>query len=109
MMTRRLTMAVLIIHVIVIALAIPVAVAVLEQDFRPLLLVVVLQVLAVGALRTSRGLWIGWAVEVLAVVVAYGNWTLFGLNVVFLILWYLAIRWGQRIDRLRETPGLADA
>jgi hypothetical protein len=108
MMTKRLAMAVLVVHIIVIALAIPVAVAAFQQDFRPLLILLILQVLAVGALRTSRGVMFGWAVELLAVGLSFGNWALFGLNLIFLALWFLSIRWGNRIDHLRDSPGAAD-
>jgi hypothetical protein len=108
MMTRRLAMAVLVVHIIVIALAIPVAVAALQQDFRPLLILLILQVLTVGALRTTRGVMFGWAVELLAVGLAFGNWALFGLNLIFLALWFLGIRWGNRIDHLRDGPGTVD-
>lgn len=108
-MTRRLAMAVLVVHIIVISLAIPVAVAALQQDFRPLLILLILQVLAVGALRTSRGLIFGWAVELLAVGLSFGNWGLLALNLIFLALWFLAIRWGKRIDDLRAAQDAADA
>lgn len=108
-MTRRLAMAVLVVHIIVISLAIPVAVAALQQDFRPLLILLILQVLAVGALRTSRGLIFGWGVELLAVGLSFGNWGLLALNLIFLALWFLAIRWGKRIDDLRAAQDAVDA
>lgn len=104
---RRLAMAVLLMQMIVTGLAIPIAVAVLEIDYRPILFVLALQFVAIGALRTARGKYIGWFVEILAVLAAIGSWAWFSLNVIFLFLWFLAVRWGERIDDFQRTAETA--
>ena len=103
MMARRLGMAVLLMHLIVVALAIPVTSAVLGADSRPLVAIVVMQVLAVGALRSPFGSKLGWTVEGAAVVVSYNNTTLLILNLLFLVIWYYSQKIGNRIDRDRAA------
>lgn len=103
MMAKRLGMAVLLMHLIVIGLAIPVSAAVFEADPRPLLAILVIQILAVGALRSAAGKYLGWAAEVLAVLVAYNNIPLLVLNLIFLAIWFYSQKIGSRIDRDRAA------
>lgn len=106
-MARRLAMAVLVMHMVVSALAIPVAISVLSLDYRPILLVILMQFLAIGAMRTARGRFLGWITEALAVVLAIGSWAWFSMNLVFVVLWFYALRWGDRIDDFQSNPPTA--
>lgn len=102
-MVRRLGMAVLLMHLIVVALAIPVTSAVLGADPRPLIAIVVMQIFAVGALRSPFGSKLGWGVEIAAVLVSYNNTTLLLLNLLFLVIWFYSQKIGTRIDRDRAA------
>jgi riboflavin transporter FmnP len=107
MMARRLAMAVLVMHMVVSALAIPIAISVLALDYRPILFVILVQFLALGALRTPGGRKIGWIAEALALVLAIGSWAWFSMNLVFIVLWFYALRWGDRIDDFQSNPPTA--
>lgn len=65
----------------------------------------VLLILAVAALRRPWGLWFGWFLQglVLASGVIVG-WTMLIVGGIFVVLWWLAIRNGGRVDALRAQP-----
>ena len=68
------------------------------------LLIMVLLILAIGTLRRPWGLAVGWVLQalVLATSVVVG-WSMLVVGVVFVVLWFLAIRTGGRVDALREA------
>lgn len=107
MMAKRLGMAVLIMHLIVMGLSIPVQSAVFDADPRPLLAIVLMQIFAVGALRSPAGKYLGWVVELAAVAVAYNNIPLLVLNAIFLTIWFYSQKIGNRIDRDRAAVAAA--
>jgi len=68
------------------------------------LLIMVLLILAIGTLRRPWGLAVGWVLQalVLATSIVVG-WSMLVVGVVFVVLWFLAIRSGGRVDALREA------
>ena len=68
------------------------------------LLIMVLLILAIGTLRRPWGLAVGWVLQglVLATSIVVG-WSMLVVGVVFVVLWFLAIRTGGRVDALRSA------
>lgn len=66
------------------------------------LALMLLLVLAIGTLRRPWGLTIGWILQglVLASALVVG-WTMLVVGSVFVVLWWLAIHTGSRVDALR--------
>ena len=71
------------------------------------LALMVLLILAIGTLRRPWGLWFGWLLQglVLASGIVVG-WTMLIVGGIFVVLWWLAIHNGTRVDELRAqaTP-----
>jgi hypothetical protein len=69
------------------------------------LVLMVLLVAAIGTLRRPWGLALGWVLQavVLATSLVVG-WSMLVVGVIFVILWYLAIHNGSRVDALRAQP-----
>ena len=69
----------------------------------------VLLVLAIGTLRRPWGLTVGWVLQalVLASAVIVG-WTMIVVGGLFVVLWWLAIHNGRRVDALQAQAGEAD-
>jgi formate-dependent nitrite reductase membrane component NrfD len=67
------------------------------------LALMLLLVLAIGTLRRPWGLALGWVLQglVLASSIVVG-WSMAVVAVIFVVLWWLAIHNGGRVDRLRE-------
>lgn len=67
------------------------------------LALMVLLILAIGTLRRPWGLWFGWLLQglVLASGVIVG-WSMLIVGAIFVVLWWLAIRLGTRVDLLKE-------
>lgn len=57
---------------------------------------------AIGALGRSWGIALGWVLQlaVLATSLVVG-WTMLIVGVIFVVLWFLAVRNGRRVDALR--------
>jgi hypothetical protein len=72
------------------------------------LLLMVLLVVAIGVLRRPWGLAVGWVLQglVLASAVVVG-WTMVIVGGIFVVLWWLAIRNGGRVDALRAAAATA--
>jgi hypothetical protein len=69
------------------------------------LLLMVLLILAIGTLQRPWGLAAGWALQCLVLVTSIVvGWSMLIVGGVFVILWYLAIRNGRRVDALRNEP-----
>jgi Protein of unknown function (DUF4233) len=69
------------------------------------LLLMVLLLLAIGTLRRPWGVTFGWVLQglVLATSIVVG-WSMLIVGGAFVLLWYLAIRNGRRVDALRDGP-----
>ncbi len=109
-MLARLTSAVVILEAIVVALAIPVIKAFSDSsiDLSLVVAAVVMLILTAGVVRRPRGIVIGWGVQIFTVIATFQIPEAFILALVFMWLWFLAIRWGGQIDRDRaqweQTP-----
>jgi hypothetical protein len=70
------------------------------------LTLVVLLLLAIGTLRRPWGLTAGWILQaaVLATSLVVG-WTMLVVGGVFVVLWWLAIHNGSRVDAMRTQAG----
>lgn len=70
------------------------------------LALMVLLFLAIGTLRRPWGLTVGWILQavVLATSLVVG-WSMLVVGGVFVVLWWLAIHNGSRVDALREQAG----
>lgn len=73
------------------------------------LVLMVLLFLAIGTLRRPWGLTLGWILQavVLATSLVVG-WTMLFVGGVFVILWWLAIHNGSRVDAMRAQAGSGD-
>ncbi len=73
------------------------------------LLLILLLVLAIGTLRRPWGLTVGWILQalVLASAIVVG-WTMLVVGGIFVILWWLAIHNGSRVDALRARAADGD-
>jgi formate-dependent nitrite reductase membrane component NrfD len=71
----------------------------------------VLLILAIGTLRRPWGLAVGWVMQalVLALSLVVG-WTMLVVGIVFVVLWFIAIWTGQRMDaqRARDRDAAGD-
>jgi len=58
-------------------------------------------IVAISVITRPAGVWLGWIMQV--VVLALGFWipTMWILGAIFAILWFVAVRSGGRIDRMR--------
>jgi hypothetical protein len=62
----------------------------------------VLLLASIGTLGRSWGVWWGWAMQVLVLATAiFAGVTMLIVGWIFVILWYLAVRNGRRVDALR--------
>lgn len=59
-------------------------------------------IVAIAVITRPGGVWWGWIMQ--GVVLALGFWipTMWVLGAIFAILWFIAVRTGGRIDRMRE-------
>jgi hypothetical protein len=105
MMFARLGSAVTVIQAIVVLLALPVLVAGKDtwaQSEQNLVLAAAVALFLVpGVLRRRGGRVIGWAVQIFAAAVSVKFPILLILTLTFTVLWWLALRWGDRIDAFR--------
>jgi hypothetical protein len=70
------------------------------------LALMVLLILAIGTLRRPWGLTVGWILQavVLATSLVVG-WSMLVVGVIFVVLWWLAIHNGSRVDAMRAAGG----
>lgn len=68
------------------------------------LFLMVLLILAIGTLTRPWGVGLGWALQavVLATSLVVG-WTMAVVALIFAVLWFLAVRFGRRVDALRSA------
>jgi len=112
-MWARLASAVCVMEAIVLGLALPVIHAGRDsgsdQTSLPVLAVIaVLLLLLPGVLRRRGGRAIGWLLQVATVVASIRMIALLTLALVFAWLWWLGLRWGDRIDRDRAAYAVTD-
>jgi hypothetical protein len=104
--------AILLLEAIVVALAIPVALAV---DDRGATSAIVLGVLALlltlgsGAVRRRRGVAIGWVLQVLVLLTGFVVPAMAVLGLVFLGVWVLGVIYGAKGDALAAKNRAAEA
>lgn len=102
---RTLASSVLVFEWIVLALAIPVAVNVAGVDAgRAWIVFGVVSVLVFAALATlgrGPGIWVGWAVQVVAIAGGLVVPLLAILGIIFALLYFWAIRLGTRVDEAK--------
>ncbi|MDP2014704.1 MAG: DUF4233 domain-containing protein [Actinomycetota bacterium] len=72
------------------------------------LLLTVLLFLAVGTLRRSWGLTLGWLLQIPVLAIGFLAPAMFIVGGVFLILWYVAIQQGSRVDAIKAQHGGAE-
>jgi hypothetical protein len=106
-MQRRLCSAILLLESIVLGLSTPVLISVesVDQD-RALWIGLGLAaacVVTAGLLRRSWAYYLGWAIQVAAIVLGFEIGAMFALGAIFLVLWLTAIRLGRTIDRDRAA------
>lgn len=103
---KILCSAVLGLEAIVVFLAIPVVATNGSVDSTALvvslgLLLTVMLFLAVGTLRRSWGLSLGWLLQVPVLAIGFLAPAMFIVGGIFAVLWYVAIHQGSRIDALK--------
>lgn len=68
------------------------------------LTLMVLVIASIGTLGSRRGIWIGWAIQVLVIGSSiFVGWAMLIIGVIFAVLWFFAVRLGTRVDGLRES------
>jgi formate-dependent nitrite reductase membrane component NrfD len=66
------------------------------------LVLIVLLVLTIGTLRRPWGLALGWVMQVLVLATSLiVGWTMLVVGLVFVVLWYVAIHTGRRVEDAR--------
>jgi hypothetical protein len=105
---RVLGSTVLILEALVVLLAIPIAVNVSNVNATYALLIGIalagLLVLTVGVITKPMAVPIGWVLQVLVIGSGVVVPTMFFVGGLFALLWFFAVRNGQRVDRARELP-----
>ena len=72
-------------------------------------LLMVLLVAAIGTLGRPWGVWVGWAMQVLVLATAVVvGWSMLVVGGIFVILWFVAVRSGRRVDALRAQHAAGD-
>jgi hypothetical protein len=112
-MQRRLCAAILLLEAIVLGLSTPVLISVESVDTARALWIglglTVACLVAAGLLRRPWGYWLGWVIQVAAIVLGFQVGAMFALGAVFLALWITAVRLGRTIDRDRAAAGGPEA
>ena len=65
--------------------------------------IAVLLVLSVGTLRRPWGVAWGWLLQVVVVSIGFLVPLMFVVGGIFVVLWFIAVRTGRRVDALREA------
>ena len=105
---RVLGSTVLVFEAIVVLLAIPIAINVSDANATFALVIGIalagLLILTVGAITKPIAVPIGWILQVLVIAAGIVVPTMFLVGGIFALLWFYAVRNGQRVDRARELP-----
>ncbi len=105
---RVLGSTVLILEALVVLLAIPIAINVSDVNATYALFIGIalagLLVLTVGVITKPIAVPIGWVLQVLVIASGVVVPTMFFVGGLFALLWFYAVRNGQRVDRARELP-----
>ena len=105
---RVLGSTVLVLEALVVLLAIPIAINVSDANATYALNIGIalagLLVLTVGVITKPIAVPIGWALQVLVIAAGIVVPTMFFIGGLFALLWFYAVRNGQRVDRARELP-----
>jgi hypothetical protein len=105
---RVLGSTVLVLEALVVLLAIPIAINVSDANATYALIIGIalagLLVLTVGVITKPIAVPIGWALQVLVIAAGIVVPTMFFIGGLFALLWFYAVRNGQRVDRARELP-----
>ena len=105
---RVLGSTVLILEALVVLLAIPIAINVSDTNATYALFIGIalagLLVLTVGVITKPIAVPIGWVLQVLVIASGVVVPTMFFVGGLFALLWFYAVRNGQRVDRARELP-----
>ncbi len=65
-------------------------------------LLMVAMLLAIGTLRRPWGVAVGWVLQVLMLAFGFVVPVMWIIGGIFAALWFLAVRNGRRVDRIRE-------
>jgi hypothetical protein len=99
---------VLVFEAIVVLLAIPIAINVSDANATFALVIGIalagLLILTVGVITKPIAVPIGWILQVLVIAAGIVVPTMFLVGGIFALLWFYAVRNGQRVDRARELP-----
>lgn len=105
---RVLGSTVLVLEALVVLLAIPIAINVSDANATYALIIGIalagLLVLTVGVITRPIAVPIGWVLQVLIIASGIVVPTMFFIGGLFALLWFYAVRNGQRVDRARELP-----
>lgn len=105
---RVLGSTVLILEALVVLLAIPIAINVSDANATYALIIGIalagLLVLTVGVITKPIVVPIGWVLQALVIASGIVVPTMFFIGGLFALLWFYAVRNGQRVDRARELP-----
>jgi hypothetical protein len=105
---RVLGSTVLILEALVVLLAIPIAINVSDANATYALIIGIalagLLVLTVGVITRPIAVPIGWVLQVLVIASGIVVPTMFFIGGLFALLWFYAVRNGQKVDRARELP-----
>jgi hypothetical protein len=105
---RVLGSSVLVFEAIVVLLAIPIAINVSDANATFALVIGIalagLLILTVGVITKPIAVPIGWILQVLVIAAGIVVPTMFLVGGIFALLWFYAVRNGQRVDRARELP-----
>ncbi len=110
---RVLTSVVLTFEWLVLALAIPVAINVAavpeSRAWTVFGVTSILIVAALGLMKTPVGVWLGWAVQVIALLSSIIVPTLAILALIFAGLYFAAVRLGRRVDDIKAQRAALEA
>ncbi len=105
---RVLGSTVLILEALVVLLAIPIAINVSDANATYALIIGIalagLLVLTVGVITRPIAVPIGWVLQGLVIASGIVVPTMFFIGGLFALLWFYAVRNGQRVDRARDLP-----
>ena len=101
---KTLGTAVLAMEIIVMLLAVPIASTKGSlPDARTAIIgalaIMLVLIIAIGALRRGpKGIWIGWAAQVLVLACGFVVPMMFIVGGIFAVLWFVALRLGRRVE-----------
>ncbi len=110
---RVLTSVVLTFEWLVLALAIPVAINVAavpeSRAWTVFAITSILIVAALALMKTPVGVWLGWTVQVIALLSSIIVPTLVILALIFAGLYFAAVRLGRRVDDIKAQRAVLEA